>query len=156
MFYWLPTVCLLLHVTEEFSRFPAWATRHFGVTTRAWYVYSHIVIAAVFCAVSFLAASEISAFWIASAFTLQWVLATNAFFHIVAVIRFREYSPGIFTALLVTLPVTYYMASHAVSAELLTFSQFTITIASSLILGGLVIASLWKDVRLSWRFWRDE
>ncbi|MBM3494501.1 MAG: hypothetical protein FJX72_09320 [Armatimonadetes bacterium] len=31
--YWLPLIVLAPHMLEEYSRFPAWATRHFGATS---------------------------------------------------------------------------------------------------------------------------
>ena len=43
MSYWLPLIVFIPHMIEEYPRFPAWATRHFGATSKAWYVYSHVL-----------------------------------------------------------------------------------------------------------------
>ena len=80
--YWIPALVFLTHVAEEYPRFPEWATRHFGATSPAWYVYSHIVlmaIAVLICARAQDAASE--TLWPMLATSFQCVLATNAIFH---------------------------------------------------------------------------
>src|SRR5215216_3637028 len=93
--YWLPSVVFLIHVAEEFPSFPAWATRHFGVTSRAWYVYSHIPLIAGIIAVSALAESRPGTIWPLLATAGQCTLATNGLFHLVTTFLFREYSPGV-------------------------------------------------------------
>ena len=54
--YWLPLVVFLAHIAEEGPRFPQWATRHFGATSRAFYFYSHLVLVAADTAICWLAA----------------------------------------------------------------------------------------------------
>ena len=49
--YWLPLLVFMAHVAEEYPRFPAWATRHFGATSKAWYVYAHMGLVAIALAI---------------------------------------------------------------------------------------------------------
>ena len=60
-FFWLPSILFALHVAEEFPRFPEWATRHFGTTSRPYYVYSHIPLIVANLLVSRLAAASTKA-----------------------------------------------------------------------------------------------
>ena len=61
---------------------------------------------------------------------IQMVLAFNAFApHLLSTIRFRLYSPGLVTALLITLPFSFYLFARALRENLLTWSQFWILLA---------------------------
>jgi hypothetical protein len=58
---------------------------------------------------------------------IQMVLAFNAFVpHIFTTIRFRLYSPGVVSALLITLPFSFYLFRRALTENLLTWVQFWI------------------------------
>ena len=58
---------------------------------------------------------------------IQMVLAFNAFVpHVFATIRFRLYSPGVVSALLITLPFSFYLFHRALTENLLTWNQFWI------------------------------
>jgi hypothetical protein len=155
--YWIPAVVFLIHVAEEFPYFPQWATRHFGATSRAWYVYSHIVlglIAVVVCARAQVAGPE--TLWPVLATSLQWVLATNSIFHIVTTVLFREYSPGLFTGTALFLPATVYMFNRTVSQELLTPLQVAFVIGCGTVVGGAAVASLWLRMDFDWTLRRSE
>lgn len=55
------------------------------------------------------------------------VLAFNAFVpHIFTTIRFRLYSPGVVSALAITLPFSFYLFRRALTEDLLTLNQFWI------------------------------
>jgi len=42
---WLPLAVFGAHVAEEYvSGFPEWATRHFGTTSRRFFIASHVVL----------------------------------------------------------------------------------------------------------------
>lgn len=61
---------------------------------------------------------------------IQMTLAFNAFVpHILSTIRFRLYSPGLVTALLITLPFSLYLFRRALTENLLTLNQFWILLA---------------------------
>jgi hypothetical protein len=54
-------------------------------------------------------------------------LAFNAFVpHLLTTIRFRLYSPGVISALLITLPFSFYLFHRALTEDLLKWSQFLI------------------------------
>jgi hypothetical protein len=56
---------------------------------------------------------------------IQMILAFNAFVpHLVSTIRFRLYSPGLVTALLITLPFSFYLFRRALTESLLTGINF--------------------------------
>jgi hypothetical protein len=58
---------------------------------------------------------------------IQMTLALNAFVpHLFSTIRFRLYSPGIVSALLITLPFSFYLFHRALTDNLLTWNQFWI------------------------------
>jgi hypothetical protein len=58
---------------------------------------------------------------------IQMVLAFNAFVpHIFTTIRFRLYSPGVVSALVITLPFSFYLFRRALTEDLLTWTQFWI------------------------------
>jgi len=58
---------------------------------------------------------------------IQAILLFNAFVpHIAATIRFRMYSPGVVTAILITLPFSFYLFRRALNENVLSWNQFWI------------------------------
>ena len=56
---------------------------------------------------------------------IQAVMLFNAFLpHIVTTVRFRMYSPGVITALLVTLPFSFYLFRRAFTENVIGWTQF--------------------------------
>jgi hypothetical protein len=122
--YWLPLVVFIPHILEEYPRFPAWATKHFGATSRAWYVYSHLVLVAVALPVCWWAENSAPQSWgrvVGTAFMIT--LALNGTFHVVTTFLFREYSPGIVTGTFLFFSATGYLLLRTVQASLLMNSQ---------------------------------
>ena len=153
--YWIPIVVFLVHIAEECWLFPAWATRHFGATSRAWYVYSHIVlvvVAGLICARAQAGTPEIV--WRVLSTSIQWALATNAIFHLATTILFREYSPGLFTGTFIVLPATVYLFNRVFTEGHLTLLQIASAVGLGTIVGAAVIVSLWLHMDLNWRFRR--
>jgi len=61
---------------------------------------------------------------------IQMTLVFNAFVpHLLSTIRFRLYSPGLVSALLITLPFSFYLFRRALTENLLTLNQFWILLA---------------------------
>lgn len=55
------------------------------------------------------------------------ILLFNAFVpHIASTIRFRMYSPGVVTAIVITLPFSFYLFRRALSENILNWAQFWI------------------------------
>ena len=58
---------------------------------------------------------------------IQAVMLFNAFLpHIAATVRFRMYSPGVITAVLITLPFSFYLFRRAFDENILSWTQFWI------------------------------
>jgi len=154
--YWIPAVVFLLHVAEEYPRFPEWATRHFGATSRPYFVYSHIPLVASIVTISFLASrgpvGSTAAFLATGA---QCVLVTNALFHIATTVLFREYSPGVVTAAVLFLPSSAYLFQRTLREDLLDARAFAWAAGIGTVMGALVIASLWLHMDLDWRLRRN-
>jgi hypothetical protein len=56
---------------------------------------------------------------------MQMTLALNVFFpHLIATIRFRMYSPGLVTALFLTLPFSVYLFQRGLNENLLSWNEF--------------------------------
>jgi hypothetical protein len=146
---WLPTVTFLVHVAEEYPRFPAWATRHFGATSRAWFVYSHVPLVASLLAISSGALGEDATAWLLVA--AQWVLFTNALFHAVTTALFHEYSPGVVTGVALFPAGTLLVLRHVHRAEALAPLGFASAIAAGTVAGAAVVASLWLPMDIDWR-----
>lgn len=153
--YWILLLTFIAHIIEEYPRFPEWATRHFGATSRPWYVYSHIPLVILACVVGALAESAPPrTTWPMLATAAQWVLATNACFHLTTTALFREYSPGVYTGTLLFLPGTAYVIRRTVQDDLLTTGQLAVAIGLGTAVGVAVIASLWLRMDFDWRMRR--
>lgn len=144
--YWLPCALFLLHVAEEYKGFPAWATRHFGATSRAYFVYSHLPLIAANAVVCGLATRG-SSTAVLLCIAVQWVLFTNGRFHLVTTFLFREYSPGVVTGTLLFFPATWFLLSR-------TSTPLGLPIALGTVASSLIIASLWLPMDLDWRLRR--
>lgn len=153
--FWIPFAVFLVHMVEELPRFPAWATRHFGATSTAWYVYSHIALVVIGATVCAAAQSGQPQSWaVVSAAALMLTLAVNACFHVVTTVLFREYSPGVVTGVLLFFPATAVLLRYVLREALLTPAQVLVSFAIGAAVQALVIASLYLKMDIDWRFRR--
>ena len=61
---------------------------------------------------------------------IQAFLLFNAFIpHIASTVRFRMYSPGVITAIVFTLPLSFYLFRRALTENVLSLNQFWILLA---------------------------
>jgi hypothetical protein len=152
---WFPLAFFLIHVVEEWRRFPAWATRHFGATSRAWYVYSHIPLVAALYLLGLGASSARSgsAWWLLLTAAVC-TLASNALFHLVATVAFREYSPGLVSGLLLLGPLAAWWCPLMYEGGVLDGADLAVAAGLGVATGGLVVASLWLPMDLDWRLRR--
>lgn len=150
MTFLVTPIIFLVHIAEEWRHFPDWATRHFGATSRAWYVYSHIFLIAAISGICAQAASEPTRMWTIWAVAVQWGLFTNAIFHFATWWLFGEYSPGLFSAALLFVPVTIWQLGlvSLVGVDLAT------AISLGTVMGGVAVASLWLNMNIGWNFRR--
>ena len=152
---WLPLAVFLAHVAEELPRFPAWATRHFGATSRAWYVYSHIVLIsalAAVCAAGRDAAPGSPAMFLVTGAMLT--LAINGLFHAATTLLFREYSPGVVTALLLFFPATALLVTRVSARACLSNRELLLSLIAAASVQGLVIGSLFLKMDFDWKLRR--
>lgn len=129
---WLVPVFFALHNLEEAPFMERWSRRlplkiHPVVTTRQFALAVTFLTLAGFLltyyALEILGGSTGYILILA----IQAILLFNALIpHIAATIRFRMYSPGVITAVLTTLPFSYYLFRRAVTENILTWSQFWI------------------------------
>lgn len=146
-FFWLVPAAFLAHCAEELPRFPRWATAHFGTTTTRFYLASHCVLVPLVVAsgargsgrpedsgAAFLATSVAAA------------LGSNAVFHIGTTALFRQYSPGLVTAVSAMLPASTYVISRSRGDRLLTDEQLVGALLAGNALAGAAVASLYVDM----------
>jgi len=143
---WLPSLALTIHVLEELSRFPAWATLRFGTTTPKWFAISHVPIFVMAFWISWRASrspSTPTADWWLLAFVAA--LLTNGLFHIAALISFREYSPGVVSSVLLYIPMSVRLVPPLMRRLGRSGARAVFT---GVVLAAVATGSLWLDV--SW------
>lgn len=125
VFIWIPVTFLLHMIEEYFFGFPEWASSHFGpITTRSFYVTSHIPIFAVVIYFGFKASKadpRTPFIWLA--LVAQVVLLTNGLFHCMTTILFQEYSPGIVTSILCYFPFSIILYRWIFRERMLSTAQ---------------------------------
>lgn len=129
---WLVPIFFTLHNLEEAPFMENWSKRlplkiHPTVTTR------QFVIAVTFLSLAGFLVTYFGVEYLANqsgyliVLGIQAILLFNAFVpHIASTIRFRMYSPGVITAVLVTLPFSFYLFRRALTDHMLTWTQFWI------------------------------
>jgi hypothetical protein len=138
LIFWLPYVSLVIHTVEELPGFAAWATRHFNPMT----THKHAIIQ-VFMILLLLVASykaSVAGYnggWVVLAAAFQVHIGLNALFHVATTVIFQEYSPGMLTAVTVSIPATLFFFMHVCQDHRLTGIELTI----ALILGTAIAAA---------------
>jgi hypothetical protein len=134
---WLVPVFFMLHNIEEAPFMEGWSKRlplkiHPIVSTR------QFVIAVTFLTLSGFLVTYLALEWLCNSTGLllvlgiQSVLAFNAFVpHLASTLRFRMYSPGLITAMLITIPFSLYLFQRALNEHHLTWPQFWILLGIS-------------------------
>ena len=132
---WLVPVFLALHNLEEAPFMERWSKRlplkiHPNVTTRQFSIAVTFLTIAGFLIAYF----EINYWHYSTGYLLilgiQAILLFNAFIpHIISTLAFRMYSPGVVTAVLLTLPFSYYLFRRAINENMLSWNQFWILVA---------------------------
>jgi hypothetical protein len=127
---WLVPIFFALHNMEEAPFMEGWSKRlplkiHPTVSTR------QFVIAVTFLTLAGFLLTYFELEYLANQtgyliiLGMQAILLFNAFVpHITSTIRFRVYSPGVITAILITLPFSYYLFRRALTENILTWTQF--------------------------------
>jgi hypothetical protein len=129
---WLVPIFLTIHNIEEAPFMETWYKRlpmklPLTITTR------QFVIAVTFITVAGFVLTYLGVEYLANqtgyilVLGIQAILLFNAFVpHIAATIRFRMYSPGLITAVLIMLPFSFYLFRRAFEENILSWNQFWI------------------------------
>ena len=127
---WLVPIFLTIHNIEEAPFMENWYKRlpikiPLTITTR------QFVIAVTFITVAGFVVTYFGVEYLANqtgyllVLGIQTILLFNAFVpHIVTTIRFRMYSPGVITAILIMLPFSFYLFRRAFEENMINWTQF--------------------------------
>lgn len=127
---WLVPVFFALHNLEEAPFMERWSRRlplkiHPVVTTRQFALAVTFLTLAGFLLTCYALEILGSSTGYILILAIQAILLFNALIpHIAITIRFRMYSPGVITAVLITLPFSYYLFRRAITENILSWSQF--------------------------------
>jgi Protein of unknown function with HXXEE motif len=127
---WLVPVFFALHNLEEAPFMEGWSKRiplkvHPDLTTRQFVIAVTLLTVAGFL-LTYIALEYLQAtIGYLLVLEMQAILLFNAFIpHIASTIRFRMYSPGVITAIVITLPFSFYLFRRAFAGNILTVDQF--------------------------------
>ena len=127
---WLVPIILTIHNIEEAPFMEGWSKRlplkiHPTISTR------QFVIAVTFLTLAGFLVTYLGVVYLANptgylmVLGIQAILLFNTFMpHLATTIRFRMYSPGVITALLITLPFSYYLFQRALNENIINWNQF--------------------------------
>lgn len=127
---WLVPLFFTLHNLEEAPFMEAWSKRlplkaHPAVTTRQFVIAVIILTVGGFLVTYFALIHLHNETGYLLVLVIQAVLLFNAFIpHIGSVVRFRMYSPGVVTAIVITIPFSIYLFQRAFSEGILNGKQF--------------------------------
>lgn len=129
---WLVPTFLAIHNIEEAPGMEQWSKRlplelPFTITTRQFIVAVTLLTLAGFVVTYFGVEIVAGQPGYLIVLGIQAIMLFNAFVpHIAATIRFRIYSPGILTAVFITLPFSFYLFRRAFDESILNWTQLWI------------------------------
>lgn len=134
----LPYVVFVVHTVEELPEFAAWASRHFAHKSTELFATVHIPLILLVLAVGWRAARPGTHRWatIATA-AFAWQFGVNAVFHLGCAVAFAEYSPGMVTGAVVSIPAAAYVLGRIRRDRLMSGRDLVI----ALVLGTAVAAA---------------
>jgi Sec-independent protein secretion pathway component TatC len=145
---WLAPFLFALHNLEEAPQMERWSekvrlgwispvnTRQFVIAVTA--LTAGVLLPAVFAALN--PQQKIAVYLLVE---VQAILLVNALTHIGATLRFRSYSPGLVTAIMINLPFAVYFLYRAIEEGLLAPNQLVILVlAAPFAMLALTVASL--------------
>jgi hypothetical protein len=129
---WLVPIILTIHNIEEAPFMEGWSKRlplnvHPTVSTRQFVIAVTFLTLAGFLVTYFGAGYLANQIGYLMVLGIQAILLFNVFVpHLATTIRFRMYSPGVMTAILITLPFSYYLFQRALNENIINWNQFWI------------------------------
>ena len=106
---WLLPLAVTLHNAEEAIWLPDFRTRYgWNSITPSQFRLAALVSALLVAAVTYAATRNIrtASLWF---YTLCWIMLVNVLWHVGASFYFRAYAPGSITAVVLVLPITWYL-----------------------------------------------
>lgn len=129
---WLVPIFFAIHNLEEAPFMESWSKRlplkiHPFVTTRQFVIAVTVLTIAGFL-LTYIALGYLQpATGYLLVLEIQMILLFNAFIpHIGSTIRFRMYSPGLISAIIITIPFSFYLFRRAFAENILSSDQFWI------------------------------
>ena len=144
---WLVPVFLAIHNLEEVPFMESWYKRlpmrlPLAITTRQFVIAVTFITLAGFLVTFFGVEYLANQTGYLLVLGIQAIMLVNAFIpHIATTIRFRLYSPGVITAVLITLPFSFYLFQRAFKENIMNWTQFWILLGIAP-LAVVIIASL--------------
>lgn len=132
---WLVPIFFALHNMEEAPFMANWSKKlpvkiHPAVSTRQ-FVTAVSVLTLIGFLLTYLGIAQIpqpTGYLIV--LEIQMALAFNAIIpHLLSTLRFRMYSPGVITAILINLPFSYYLFQRALNEKYIVWTQFWVLLA---------------------------
>ena len=142
LIYWLPFICFVLHAIEEIPGFAIWVAKHFKEYSTETFVLQHIPLLWLALATSYFATTTEKKIWKILAVAWQIQFGLNSFFHLSTTLLFDEYSPGLFTAVGINLPLTVYFLYQVIKLNLLSKINLLIAFGIGILAASLAIATL--------------
>jgi hypothetical protein len=141
--FWLPYVVLLIHTIEEIPGFAKWATRHFAPMSTYKHVLIQVFMILLVLLVSYKASTiGYNGIWVIAAAAFQLHIGINALFHVVTTLLYKEYSPGLLTAVTLSLPSTVFFFHQIYSGSRLTTTELAVALIAGTIIGASAIGTL--------------
>jgi hypothetical protein len=110
--YWAPFVAATLHIVEEFvypGGFAAWDRRYRPGIRKIITPRFHVIINGLLLVACYdVWALRSSPIGVAAWLTVVTLLFANAVWHVIGSVKTRSFSPGVFTGLLLYVPLTVY------------------------------------------------
>jgi hypothetical protein len=126
---WLVPIILTIHNIEEAPFMEGWSKRlplkiHPTVTTRQFMIAVTFLTLAGFLITYFGVEYLANQTGYLIVLGIQAILLFNTFVpHLATTIRFRMYSPGVITAILIILPFSYYLFQRALNENIINWNQ---------------------------------
>ncbi len=127
---WGVPILLAIHNLEEAPFMEKWSKElplpiHPVVSTRQFVAAVTLITVAGFVVTYFGIAVIKQPIGIWAVFEIQMIMLVNAIMpHFASTIRFRKYSPGVFTALLLNLPFSIYLFQRAIQEGFMSWQLF--------------------------------
>lgn len=143
---WLVPVLFTIHNLEEALTMRKYGTGHFRNMQRG--QFAAAVILLTLLAVSFIYLGTNDEYGVMGrilAIFIQASLCINALVHMIASIRFRRYTPGVITAVLIYIPFSLYLFDAALKTSYVTGMQLAwafvagVVLQLPLVLGALFV-----------------